>query len=137
MWFRFYPFNAELDICYIILPQVWQSSLVAWHSCLSIFAWRRAVLRFLDPKYLLRVSCILWCYISKWFSIFLKTLPYCSTIAEEHRQTRDLESRSFWHNPGWDLIMATQIHIKLCYEILKNLCFFRKHEISLKVISES
>ena len=35
------------------------------HSCLPVFAWRRVVLRFFDPKQLLRVSCILWRYLSK------------------------------------------------------------------------
>ena len=29
------------------------------------FAWRRVVLHFFDPKQLLRVSCIWWCYLSK------------------------------------------------------------------------
>ena len=39
------------------------------HSCLPISAWRRVVLHFFDPKQLFRVSWILWCYLSKWFSI--------------------------------------------------------------------
>ena len=41
------------------------------HSCLPVFAWRRVVLRFIDPKQLLRISCILWCYYPKCYSIIL------------------------------------------------------------------
>ena len=41
-----------------------------WHSCLPVFAWRRIVLRFFDPKQLLRVSCILWCYYAKCYNSF-------------------------------------------------------------------
>ena len=39
------------------------------YSCLTVFAWRRVVLRFFDPKQLLWVSCILWCYYPKCYSI--------------------------------------------------------------------
>ena len=37
------------------------------HSCSAVVAWGRVVLHFIDPKQLLRVSCFLWCYLSKWF----------------------------------------------------------------------
>ena len=42
------------------------------HSCLPIFAWRRVVQHIFDPKQLLRVSCILWCYHSKCYPIILE-----------------------------------------------------------------
>ena len=35
------------------------------HSCLPVFAWRRVVLSFFDPKQLLRVSCNWWCFFFK------------------------------------------------------------------------
>ena len=38
------------------------------HLCLLVFARRRVVLRILDPKQLLLISCILWCYYSKCYS---------------------------------------------------------------------
>ena len=41
------------------------------HSCLPVFVWRTVVVCFFDPKQLLRVSCILWCYLTKWYSTIL------------------------------------------------------------------
>ena len=41
------------------------------HSCLPVFAWRRVLLHIFDPKQLLRVSCILWCFYPKCYSIIL------------------------------------------------------------------
>ena len=46
------------------------------HSCLPVFAWRRVVLHFFDPKQLLRVSCILWCNFQSDFQPYFKT-PVC------------------------------------------------------------
>ena len=43
------------------------TSLLFRHSCLPVFAWRRVVLHFFDPKQLLRVSCILWRYFQSDF----------------------------------------------------------------------
>ena len=37
--------------------------------CLPVFAWRKIMLHFFNPKQLLRVSCILWCYYPKCYSI--------------------------------------------------------------------
>ena len=37
------------------------------HSCLPVFACRRVVLHFFDPKQLLQVSFILWCYFQSHF----------------------------------------------------------------------
>ena len=48
---------------------VWCVAVLFRHSCLPVFAWRRVVLHIFNPKQLLRVSCILWCYLSKWLSI--------------------------------------------------------------------
>ena len=42
------------------------------HSCSPVISWRRVVLHFIDPKLLLRVSCFLWCSLSKWFSTLLQ-----------------------------------------------------------------
>ena len=42
------------------------------HSCSPVIAWRRIVLHFIDLKQLLRVSCFLRCYLSKWFSTILQ-----------------------------------------------------------------
>ena len=39
---------------------------------LPVFPWRRVVLRFFNPKRMLQVSCILWCYILKCYSIILQ-----------------------------------------------------------------
>ena len=39
------------------------------HSCLPVFVWWRVVLHIFDPKRLLRLSCILWCYYSKCYSV--------------------------------------------------------------------
>ena len=50
------------------------------HSCLPVFIWRRVVLYIFDPKQLLRVSCILWCFNSKCFSIILKNASLCCLI---------------------------------------------------------
>ena len=44
------------------------------HSCFPVFAWRSVMLRFFDPKQLLRVSCILWCYFSKCYYIILHVI---------------------------------------------------------------
>ena len=47
-------------------------------SCLPVIAWRWVVLHFFAPKQLLRVSCILWCYLSKGFStIFQNVSLWC------------------------------------------------------------
>ena len=46
------------------------------HSCLTVFAWRRVVPRFFDPKQLLRDSCILWCYYPKCYSIILQNASF-------------------------------------------------------------
>ena len=43
-------------------------------SCLPVFAWRRVVLRFFNSKQLLRVSCILWWYYPKYYSIILENV---------------------------------------------------------------
>ena len=40
-------------------------AIIFRHSCLPVLTWWRLVLRIFDPKQLLRVSCILWCYFSK------------------------------------------------------------------------
>ena len=42
------------------------------HLCLPVFAWRRAVLHIFDPKQLLRVSCIVWCYYLKHYSTIVE-----------------------------------------------------------------
>ena len=42
------------------------------HSCLPVFAWQRVVLHIFDPKQLLRVSCILWCYYLKCYPIIFE-----------------------------------------------------------------
>ena len=39
-------------------------SVILLHVCLTRFVWRRVVLRFFDPKQLLRVLCI-WCWFAK------------------------------------------------------------------------
>ena len=39
------------------------------HSCLPVFASWRVVLNVFDSKQLLLISCILWCFYSKCFSI--------------------------------------------------------------------
>ena len=54
------------------------------HSCLTVFAWRRVVLRFFDPKQLLRISCILWCYYSKWYSIIFENASLWSFIVTQN-----------------------------------------------------
>ena len=43
------------------------------HSCLPVIAWQKVVLHFFDPKQLLEVSSILWCYLSKWYSTILQS----------------------------------------------------------------
>ena len=66
------------------------------YSCLTVFAWRRVVLRFFDPKQLLRVSCILWCYYPKCFSINQSTLPWTKIFNEENENVISLWC-SFYH----------------------------------------
>ena len=51
------------------------------HSCLPVFAWRRIVLRFFDPKQLLPVSCILWCYFLKCYQIMWVSIRLVSRMA--------------------------------------------------------
>ena len=49
------------------------------HSFLPVFERRRVLLHFFDPKQLLRVSCILWCYFTKWYSTILQNASlWCS-----------------------------------------------------------
>ena len=55
----------------VIFNHTWYVAVIL-HSCLPVFACRRVVLHFFDPKQLLRVSCILWWYLSKWFSTILQ-----------------------------------------------------------------
>ena len=55
-----------------------QVAVIFRHSCLSVFAWRRVVLHIFDPKQLLRVSCILWCYYPKCYSIILENVSLWS-----------------------------------------------------------
>ena len=56
------------------------------YSCLPVFAWRRVVLRIYDPKQLLRVSCILWCYYSKYYSIILENASlWCFIIIPKQK----------------------------------------------------
>ena len=54
------------------------------HSCLTVFAWRRVVLRFFDPKQLLRVSRILWCYYPKCYSIIFENASLWCFIVTQH-----------------------------------------------------
>ena len=54
------------------------------HSCLPVFAWRRIVLRFFDPKQLLRISCVLWCYFSKFYQIILQSASFWCSIVVRH-----------------------------------------------------
>ena len=44
------------------------------HLCLTVFAWRRVMLHIFNLKQLLGVSCILWCYYPKCYSIILYIL---------------------------------------------------------------
>ena len=54
-----------------------------WHLCLPVFAWRSAVLCFFDPKQLLRVSCFLWCYYPKCYSIILENaILWCFIVIQ-------------------------------------------------------
>ena len=46
------------------------------HSCLPVFAWRSVVLHFFDLKRLLRVSCMLWCCLSEYYSIILQNASF-------------------------------------------------------------
>ena len=49
---------------------------------LPIFAWWTIVLRFFDPKQLLRVSCIWWCYFIKRSSLILQnTSLWCLGVS--------------------------------------------------------
>ena len=64
-------------------------AVVFRYSCLFVFAWRRVVLRFFYPKQLLRVSCILRCYFSKWYSIILQnTSLWCSFVSSSEMMLR-------------------------------------------------
>ena len=55
-----------------INAEIYYVVVIFWHLCLPVFVWRRVVLHILDPKQLLRVSCILWCYNPKCYSIILQ-----------------------------------------------------------------
>ena len=50
------------------------------HSCLHGFAGRRVVLHFFDPKRLLRVSYILWCCFTKWYSTIPQNASFWCSI---------------------------------------------------------
>ena len=68
--------------------QLSTSAEMQQHSCLTVSAWRRVVLRFFDPKQLLRVSCILWCYYPKCYSI---TFQHCWKITKNEKKKVDKE----------------------------------------------
>ena len=51
------------------------------HSCLPVFAWWRVVLSIFDPKQLLRVSFILWCYYPKCYPIIFENASLWCFIA--------------------------------------------------------
>ena len=62
------------------------------HSCLPVFTWRRIVLHFFDPKQLLRVSCILWCYFLKWYSTMLQNASlWCSIFVRFQVLNRNIK----------------------------------------------
>ena len=62
------------------------------HSCLTFFPWRRVVLCFFDLKQLLRVSCILWFYYPKCYSIINSFGPeYIKIYTDE---SRDIDGNS-------------------------------------------
>ena len=56
-------------------------AIIFRHSYLPVFAWRRIVLRFFDPKQLLPVSCILWCYFLKCYQIMWVSIRLVSRMA--------------------------------------------------------
>ena len=64
---------------------------------LENFAWRKVVLRIFDLKQLLRASCILWCYFTKWYSIILLNASlWCSFFRTEniyHAWKKDIYSK--------------------------------------------
>ena len=66
----------ELHCCYVVVT--------FRYSCLSFFAWRKVVLHFFNPKQLCRVSCLLWCYFLKWFSIILQNASYGAPFSYYH-----------------------------------------------------
>ena len=78
------------------------------HSCLPVFVWRRVVRHIFDPKQLLQVSCILWYYYSKCYSIILENASllvlhyYIATLIPTNRKRLDgfnVETRRMLKNP--------------------------------------
>ena len=79
------------------------------HSCLLVFAWRRVVLHFFDPKQLLRVASFLWCYFQ---SVFLPCYLKCS-------------SHNLTHSPQYIKFLSVAISRKLCCLLEKGKAFIQ------------
>ena len=79
----------------VIQVYMYSSGFICKHSCSHIFAWQSVVLRFFDPKQSLQVSCILWCYFSRWYSIIFRNASLlCSIVLKQM-----ITSSNFWSIP--------------------------------------
>ena len=73
-----FQYLSRCQICGMNMPMVKQlmemRKSTFRHLCLPVFTWRRVVVHFFNPKQILRVSCILWCYFQNDFQPYFKTL---------------------------------------------------------------
>ena len=92
------------------------------HSCLTVFAWRRVVLRFFDPKQLLRVSCILWCYYPKCYSIIFENASlWCFIVTVNFSVSffnkKKIASINFIEVLFWTPVFLTKFNSSYIYKI--------------------